>query len=154
MPAVHIDKADVARAMAHLVTRVTPTAKSTHRTARVVTGGIIAAIVICAVIFIGFIVCAFLFFRRHQKQRARRRQEMQKYYGNNRSSTGTGAPAGSAPGQEGYGIANNGYSYGQGTGYGYAHTAQPGQAGYGSQNTGGVSPVAPAHTTDHVTHTK
>jgi len=160
MPAVHINTANVAREIAGLVTRATSSSfgsasKSAHKTARVIGGGIIAAIVIGAVIFIALmLVCAFLVFRRNKKQSARRQQEMEKYYGNNRSSNGADVPAGPAPGQEGFGNPNKGYGYGQGTGYGYAHTAQPGQAGYGAQNTGGVSPMAPAHTADHVTYTK
>ncbi|KZL84557.1 hypothetical protein CI238_05232 [Colletotrichum incanum] len=157
MPAVHTNMANIAHEVANLVNRATPGRGSssvarTGRTGiRVIGGGIIAAIVIGVVVFIVAIILAIFFYRRHKKQRARHQQEMQKYYGDNRYSIGTDAPA---PGQAGYGNTIQGYGYSQGTGYGYAHTAQPGQAGYGAQNTGGVPPMAPAHTADHVTHTK
>ncbi|GKT47519.1 uncharacterized protein ColSpa_07700 [Colletotrichum spaethianum] len=156
MPAVHINTANIAGEVRSLVARVTSVRGSSGRArgVRIISGGIIAAIVIAVVVLIVAVIFGIFIFRRHKKQRARRQQEMQKYYGDNRSSIGTEAPSGPAPGQANFGNTSHGYGYGQGAGYGYAHTAQPGQAGYNAQNHGGVPPMAPAYTADHVTHTK
>ncbi|KAK1635559.1 hypothetical protein BDP81DRAFT_429885 [Colletotrichum phormii] len=161
MPAIQIEATNVARDVAKLVSRVTTSTRigRTRSGVRVIGGGIIAAIVVGVVIFIAVIIIGICLFRRHKSQSKRRQQEMGKYYGGNgRSSIGTDAPA-PAPGDgnnntnTGYGF-TQGYGQGQNQGYGYAHMAQPGQAGYVAPNNGGVAPMAPAYTADHVTHTK
>ncbi|WYZ44987.1 hypothetical protein EsH8_VIII_000303 [Colletotrichum jinshuiense] len=147
MPALQLEAANMARDIAHtLVSRVTTSRGRSRTRVRAVGGGIIAAIVIGAIVFIAIVVLAFCLLRRRKRRTAMRQQEMQKHYGDNRSSIGTNNTA-----PQGYGNHNQGYNYNQGQGYGYAHTAQPGQAGYGAQQTGGVPPMAPAHTANHVT---
>ncbi|KAE9567928.1 hypothetical protein CGCF415_v012147 [Colletotrichum fructicola] len=151
MPSLPIEAREVALDLVARVTssRVSSSGSRVRTGARVIGGGIIAAIVIGAVVGIALIILAFCLFRRHKRQRANHDKEMQKYYGDNRSSMGSinYNPNNTNP-QGGY---NYGQGYGQQQGYGYAHTAAPGQYGYGAPNNGGVSGMPPAHTADHVT---
>ncbi|KAH0441261.1 hypothetical protein CcaCcLH18_02171 [Colletotrichum camelliae] len=152
MPSLPIEAREAALSLVARVTsssRVSSSGSRVRTGARVLGGGIIAAIVIGAVVGIALIILAFCLFRRHKRQRANHNKEMQKYYGDNRSSMGSSNynPNTTNP-QGGY---NYGQGYGQQQGYGYAHTAAPGQYGYGAPNNAGVSGMPAAHTADHVT---
>ncbi|KAL0944717.1 uncharacterized protein CTRU02_202604 [Colletotrichum truncatum] len=154
MPSLPIEASQSARDIAlTLITRASGSRGSSRvgrpaRTGmRVLSGGIIAAIVIGSLVGLALIILAILLFRRHKRQSQARNKEMQKYYGDNRSSIGSTNYGGDYNNTTT--TNNGGYNYGQG--YGYAHTAAPGQYGYAPRDNGGVSGVAPAHTADHVT---